>query len=107
MVEMINWQDRFSQQLKWTKQFREFLYQKVLIGSKNNLLDIGCGTGELLVELGKIFELELHGMDINDERLKIAKENLVNNSITANLTQADILNNSWADETFDVITTHY
>jgi len=104
---MIEWNTRFSEQLKWTFEFRRQLYKKVNLGTKANLLEIGCGTGELLKEIGKEFKLDLYGIDIDENRLKTAEINLKKENISANLQYMDILNNNFKDERFEVISTHY
>ena len=45
---------------------------------KSKILDIGCGTGSLLFILSKDKTLELHGFDLSEEMLKVAKEKLKN-----------------------------
>ena len=104
---MIDWSTRFSEQLKWTYEFRSQLYKKINLGTKANLLEIGCGTGELLKEIGKEFKLDLYGIDIDENRLKTAEINLKKENISANLHYMDILNNNFEDEKFEVISTHY
>jgi len=104
---MIDWNIRFSEQLKWTYEFRNHIYKIINLETKTNLLEIGCGTGALLKEIGKKFKLELYGIDIDKNRLKISKENLKKEGIKANLQYMDILNNNFEDERFEVIITHY
>ena len=48
------------------------------IKRKSKILDIGCGTGSLLFILSKDKTLELHGFDLSEEMLKVAKEKLKN-----------------------------
>ncbi len=104
---MIDWNIRFSEQLKWTYEFRSHIYKIINLETKTNLLEIGCGTGALLKEIGKEFNLNLYGIDIDEHRLKIAKDNLNQENIRANLQYMDILNNNFEDERFEVIITHY
>lgn len=104
---MIDWNIRFSEQLKWTYEFRSHIYRIINLETKTNLLEIGCGTGALLKEIGKEFNLNLYGIDIDEHRLKIAKDNLNQENIKANLQYMDILNNNFEDEKFEVIITHY
>ncbi len=104
---MIDWNIRFSEQLKWTYEFRSHIYKIINLETKTNLLEIGCGTGALLKEIGKEFNLNLYGIDIDEHRLKIAIDNLNQENIRANLQYMDILNNNFEDERFEVIITHY
>ncbi len=107
-ITIINWSDRFSEQLKWTKELREYLYKKISLGlGKKKILEIGCGTGELLKEIGKKFKQELYGVDIDEERLKTAKANLKQQGIKAELKHVDFLNNNFNDQFFEVIITNY
>ena len=53
--------------------------------SKGKLLDVGFGTGNLLLLLGKNKKLQLFGIDISKNMLLIAKEKLRESKIKANL----------------------
>ena len=103
---MIDWQKRFIEQLKWNEELRDYLYNKINIRYRKKVLEIGCGTGALLTELGSKFDLELCGMDINGDRLNIAKKELKQRNIKAKLYHMDILNNEFQDSDFDVIVTN-
>lgn len=104
---MIDWKDRFSEQLKWTKDLREHIYNKIELKPQQKLLEIGCGTGALLKEIGQLFQVEITGIDINNERIEIARKRLKSENISALLHIMDILSNSFEDETFDFITSNY
>jgi len=103
---MIDWQQRFEEQLKWTKDFRNYLFSKIDLKNVRTVLDIGCGTGNLLIELGKKYNFELYGIDINENRLKIADKWLKRQKIRANLYHMDLLDNNLKSERFDLILTH-
>lgn len=49
---------------------------RALEGSKKNVLDIGCGSGVLAVELADIKTIEYIGIDINEGFIKRARERL-------------------------------
>lgn len=55
---------------------------------KGKLLEIGCGTGYLLNKISKKTELELTGVDLSDDMLKIARKKLSNDTT---LVQSDIM----------------
>lgn len=43
---------------------------------KGVCLDIGCGGGQMLIDMARITELELVGLDIEPEIIEVAKENV-------------------------------
>jgi ubiquinone/menaquinone biosynthesis C-methylase UbiE len=102
-----SWEEKFNQQLKWTAHLRDRLYERANLTEKRNLLEVGCGSGELLKEIGVKFNLKLFGIDKNKSRVNYAMENLRNNMIEAKLSTMDILNNNFEDKMFDVVVTHF
>lgn len=70
--------------------------------SFQNLLDIGCGTGNLLSLIQEKYQnLQLSGIDISPNMLKIAHDKL---GAKANLKVADSEDLPFEDESFDIIT---
>ena len=58
----------------WMKGFYAPVLKELTLTKKSAVLDISCGTGELLHKLqGKA---ELHGVDISEEMLKKARTKL-------------------------------
>jgi len=91
------------------KELREHLYDEIDFSGKK-VLEVECGTGQLLAELGEKFRasnVELFGIDINDDRLKIAKKYLKKYDIQVSLQRMDILDNAFKDGLFDIVVTHY
>lgn len=66
---------------------------------EGNILDIGCGTGELLYMINKK-GLNLYGIDLSDKMIEKAKKKLQNH---ANLTIGDSENLPYKDNKFDII----
>lgn len=66
---------------------------------EENILDIGCGTGELLYMINKK-GLNLYGIDLSDKMIEEAKMKLQNH---ANLTIGDSENLPYKDNKFDII----
>lgn len=62
----------FSDYGAWEKQVEELIEKGSPDGKR--LLDIGCGTGELLLRMAKNYQCD--GMDISEEMLKIAQKKL-------------------------------
>jgi len=62
------------------------------INAESNILEIGCGTGKLLIEILKKIEVKnIIGLDISNAMIKISKKNLVKNNMhgLADLVLAD------------------
>ncbi|MEK6914378.1 MAG: methyltransferase domain-containing protein [Nanoarchaeota archaeon] len=51
------------------------------VKANSKILDIGCGTGNLLYDLSKDESLKLYGIDLSKNMLKIAREKLRNNAV--------------------------
>lgn len=62
----------FSDYGAWEKQVEELIKEGQPKGK--TLLDIGCGTGELLLRMTKNYQCD--GMDLSEEMLKIAQRKL-------------------------------
>jgi ubiquinone/menaquinone biosynthesis C-methylase UbiE len=101
------WKEKFNEELIWTANLRDTLYEKAEFALKNNVLEIGCGKGELLKELGVKYNLKLYGIDNSDSIIEFAKDNLRSNLIEAKLVNMDILNNKFESKFFDCIVCHY
>lgn len=67
------------------KKIMDYRIKKTIISAnvkKNSkILDIGCGTGNLLCSLSKDDSLELHGIDLSKEMIQIAKKKLKNKAL--------------------------
>ena len=69
--------------------------------SFNSLLDVGCGTGNLLSLISSKYEAKIAGVDISPDMLEIARDKL---GEKADLRVGDSENLPFDDESFDVIT---
>lgn len=87
-------------------EFTRPMYQEIIdrVMSKNpkKVLDLGCGSGNVLKELNDIYsdDLELCGLDIAEDMIKIANETLGDK---ADLKVGDCEDIPWPDNTFDVV----
>ena len=71
---------------------RDRLIREMDMPDGGTVLEIGCGTGRNLAVIGKVWpECKLYGLDISDEMLKSAAQNLVRADIDgrARLAQGD------------------
>jgi ubiquinone/menaquinone biosynthesis C-methylase UbiE len=87
--------------LKYTRQ----AYQILPSIEEPYILDVGCGSGNPTIELAKLSEGKITGIDIDQNQLeklnkKIQDEGLSNRVFTRNCSILDI---DFPDETFDII----
>lgn len=94
---------QMQRQADWLKDLRSQLLRKANIRTRKNILDIGCGTGIITSELKERSKNTVTGIDINPDRINIAKNNYSNIDFIC----SDILNNNFKDESFDLITTSF
>ncbi len=72
-------------------------------GKKAKVLDVGCGTGELILQLAQMVPgAELHGIDISPEMIEVARRKGDTRGISFSV--GDVENLPFDDKTFDVVT---
>ena len=76
------------------------IINRVINANPKKILDVGCGTGNVLIKLSSNEELSLYGLDISENMIGIAKKNLGNK---AELKVGDSEYMPWEDNSFDVI----
>lgn len=64
---------RFSQQARWTKSLREYIFPRIGLQAAIRVLDIGCGTGALFDEIHDLIDAQLYGLDIDFRHLVLAR----------------------------------
>jgi SAM-dependent methyltransferase len=67
------WHKRFQQQAHWTSSLRRALYERLNFASARRILEVGCGTGVLTIELHRTLPASVHGLDVDLARLRFAK----------------------------------
>lgn len=70
------------------------------VGNRS-VLEIGCGIGDLLLEMSKYGPKEIYGVDSSEESIALAKE--YTKGINADLSVADARNLPFPDKSFDVV----
>ncbi|CAN5157062.1 bifunctional demethylmenaquinone methyltransferase/2-methoxy-6-polyprenyl-1,4-benzoquinol methylase UbiE [soil metagenome] len=89
------------------KRWRKLVTKKLesVLNDKNALvLDVACGTGDLALEMQKAAKAKIIGTDFCRPMLEIAKEKNVAENLKIPYLEADGMNLSFADETFDAVT---
>ncbi|MCK7482052.1 MAG: class I SAM-dependent methyltransferase [Candidatus Moduliflexus flocculans] len=51
LPRQMNWHARYSQQAKWTRNLRAYIFDKIKLDDATRVLEVGCGTGAILSEL--------------------------------------------------------
>jgi demethylmenaquinone methyltransferase/2-methoxy-6-polyprenyl-1,4-benzoquinol methylase len=88
---------------RWRKLVRLKL-QEILDNPEANVLDVACGTGDLSLELKKSAKAQIIGTDFCRPMLEIAFDKTVKETVSIPFVEADGMNLSFADETFDAVT---
>ncbi len=89
------------------KRWRKLVTKKLesVLNDKNALvLDVACGTGDLALEMQKAAKAKVIGTDFCRPMLEIAKDKNAPENLTIPYLEADGMNLSFADETFDAVT---
>jgi ubiquinone/menaquinone biosynthesis C-methylase UbiE len=100
-ARQMNWHTRYSQQAKWTRNLRAYIFDKIKLDDATRVLEVGCGTGAILSELPP--HIRLHGLDIDPAALLQCKIH----ASTALLTLGDALSLPYSDKSFAVVYCHF
>jgi len=105
MLSSRDWHTRFTQQAQWTASLRDYLFAKLELNSSQRIIEVGCGTGALLTEIQSRLSqhTHLHGLDINENHLTLAKA-LVHN---VHLVLGDAHQLPYAKGSFDIGLCHF
>ena len=76
------------------------IINRVISANPKKILDVGCGTGNVLIRLSSNEELSLYGLDISENMIEIAKKNL-GNKVELKVGDSEYM--PWEDNSFDVI----
>lgn len=97
-----DWINKLRQQAEDSREYRHKLYEKVHLKNKINILDVGCGTGAVTLDIALLTKGEVVGIDIDAEKLQEA-EKVLCNIPNIRLKEADVLDLPFDDETFDLV----
>ncbi len=97
-----DWIKKLKQQAEDSKEYRQALYEKVDLKNKKEILDVGCGTGAVTLDIAHSTNGSVVGIDIDSEKMKEAARVLSNIS-NIRLMEADVMNLPFKDKTFDLV----
>jgi ubiquinone/menaquinone biosynthesis C-methylase UbiE len=97
-----DWHRRYLQQASWSRLLRNYLFQKANFADASRIIEVGCGTGAILLDLPS-HKGALHGVDIDQAALRQCRSNVP----YATLTLADALNLPFVAHTFEIAYCHF
>jgi ubiquinone/menaquinone biosynthesis C-methylase UbiE len=97
-----DWIRKLKQQAEDSREYRHKLYEKIDLKNKINILDVGCGTGAITLDIAEYTNGRVTGIDIDKEKLKEAKKAL-KDLPNVTVQEADATDMSFDDETFDLV----
>ena len=106
----MDWHARYSQQARWTRDLRGYLFQKAGLDRAHRVLEVGCGTGAILSELDSPASLTYAGTQCQCHGLDLAPAALAEARIHApgaDLVRGDALSLPYSDSTFDITFCHF
>lgn len=97
----MNWHTRYSQQAKWTRDLRDYIFEKAGLSETQRVLEVGCGTGAILSEIPNV--LNKHGLDIDPAALAECRVNAPD----AFLIRGNALKLPYPNGSFDIVYSHF
>ena len=117
----MNWHTRYTQQANWTRNLRDYLFERTGLKTAQRVLEVGCGTGAILCQIQTTsltctavshrrargtnggVRRKCHGLDIQSASLMEAKVH----APAASLTCGDALFLPYPNKTFDITFCHF
>lgn len=97
-----DWVRKLRQQAEDSRNYRYKLYEKVDLRNRRRILDVGCGTGAVTLDIAQYTQGDVIGIDIDSEKFKEA-EKVLSSFPNVSLMQGDALDLPFEDETFDLV----
>ncbi len=97
----MNWHNRYLQQAAWTRDLRNYLFEKAGLADVHRVLEVGCGTGAVLREIespASLFGLDLEPASLAECRIHAS---------AASLTRGDTHSLPYPDRSFDIVYCHF
>lgn len=97
-----DWIKKLKQQAEDSSEYRHTLYEKVDLTNKKRILDVGCGTGAVTLDIAHSTKGEVLGIDIDKEKFQEAIK-VLSSVPNIRLMEADVLDLPFMNETFDLV----
>ena len=97
----MNWHARYVQQARWTRDLRNYIFDKVQVEYAHRVLEVGCGTGAILSELPN--RPHLYGLDIDRTALDECRLHVPQ----ASLIQGNAVGLPYFSRSFDIVYCHF
>ena len=85
---------------KLSRKFYELLYRYTDLSEGSKVLDVGCGTGTILKTFSEFEKIEGHGIDVEPNMLKVARQKCPDMDIR----ECSCENTPYKDDYFDSLT---
>ena len=87
----------------WNDDFTEFLTERLRPRSGDRILDVGCGEGRAVVEIGRLHlaQIRLFGVDLMIERVMVARRETASHNQRVGFAAADACDLPFRDGAFD------
>ncbi len=97
-----DWSKKLKQQAEDSREYRHKLYAKVDLKNKQQILDIGCGTGAITLDIALSTNGQVVGIDIDEVKLQEARRNLADVP-NVKIMDGNALSMPFENETFDLV----
>lgn len=97
----MNWHERYTQQARWTRDLRAYLFDQAGLRGAQRVLEVGCGTGAILSDITT--PASRHGLDLAAAALAEAKIHAPG----THLVRGDALSLPYPDFAFDITFCHF
>ncbi len=97
----MKWHTRYSQQAQWTRDLRNYIFEKTGLKDARHVLEVGCGTGAILSELPNT--PNKYGLDIDPAALTECRANAPD----ALLIRGNALKLPYPNRSFDIVYSHF
>jgi len=97
----MNWHTRYLQQANWTRGLRAYLFEKAGLTRAEHVLEVGCGTGAILMDIAT--RASLHGIDLDPAALAECRIH----APAIDLVNGNALSLPYQDASFDITYCHF